>query len=458
MEAPQQSSDTSVLLWLYLIQLTLPLLLLADVLHAMRRGMAAHSDLFLAGVAGLWLLVGLGALLVMRARLLNKLKKPLLAFYAACFCFTFLEFAVHIATGGARPVLWRPGTRLTYQPDPRILPGVTGASHFSVNEVGLRGPSLPRQRPVYKIVAVGGSTTLCLMLDDIEGWPGQLMQEMNLRQRALPVWVGNAGVNGHTAVHHLTLLRTLPFVQESNLVVLLPGINDLQATLSAEGASTQGFLQEDADEFHAYVLAGADSPYPLYRRVRLYRLARRAFDVLVQRSGAMERKSELDEVALRKQRASGIIVPLPNLDIGLREYGERLQRLGQQCKQLNIRCVFLTQPALWRLDLPANEQGLLMFGWVGPKGKPRGYGSPGDLMRAMDSFNRVLLDTCRQYSLECFDLAAAAPKDSSAFYDDVHFNQHGARIVARALADYLLRQPPFGQTANPTPVHMTGPN
>lgn len=66
-----------------------------------------------------------------------------------------------------------------------------------------------------------------------------------------------------------------------------------------------------------------------------------------------------------------------------------------------------------------------------------------DLASAIDLFNQTLLQTCREDGLECYDLAAAFPKDLSVFYDDCHLSEAGARRVAHILADYLSSREPF---------------
>jgi hypothetical protein len=63
----------------------------------------------------------------------------------------------------------------------------------------------------------------------------------------------------------------------------------------------------------------------------------------------------------------------------------------------------------------------------------------------MDLYNGALLNLCRQYKLECYDLASFVPKDTSVFYDDAHFNESGARIIAQLISNYLLSTPPFDQ-------------
>ena len=68
----------------------------------------------------------------------------------------------------------------------------------------------------------------------------------------------------------------------------------------------------------------------------------------------------------------------------------------------------------------------------------RGYVSAPELGRAMAAYNQVLLAVCREDQLECYDMAAAIPKDTSAFSDESHYNDNGARLVADYLAERLL--------------------
>jgi hypothetical protein len=55
----------------------------------------------------------------------------------------------------------------------------------------------------------------------------------------------------------------------------------------------------------------------------------------------------------------------------------------------------------------------------------------------MIEFNAETLAICADRGLSCFDLAAVLPSDTTIFYDDVHFNEQGARAVAAALTPLL---------------------
>jgi hypothetical protein len=87
-----------------------------------------------------------------------------------------------------------------------------------------------------------------------------------------------------------------------------------------------------------------------------------------------------------------------------------------------------------------------LWGGVGYHGAVRGYISAPELGRAMAAYNQVLLGVCGQDQLECYDIAAAIPKDTSAFTDESHYNDNGTRLVSDYLAERLLASPPFNGT------------
>jgi len=439
---------------LYWAQLSLPLLLIVDVLAARILGYVhfglLESDTIVLTGSVLWLSVGLTMLVCSRdrERFLRRASGPLTSLYMLFFCVLLLE-------GGARLVLPRaprlpslrpPGTRVVYDADSQQTPGIAGRKTFTVDEVGLRGPSFPTTSYVYKIITVGGSTTECAALDDSEEWPHLVMEELNAAGNNEKVWIGNAGVSGHTTADHLVLLETLPVFQKVNMVVFLIGVNDLEPAMAFSGEPLQSHLEHQAELVRQSLLAGGTWEYrfPLYKHLAVFRIGRKAGTVIAAklRSDSAQQKW-MDLSKLRQRRADARRIPIPRLENGLAGYRDRVSRLARQCRVLQLRCLFLTQPTIWRNDLSAEEQRMLWWGYVGRWDGPKGYAPAGDLAAGMDRFNRELLGVCKQDGLECFDLAAQVPKSRFAFYDDQHFSAEGARIVSRALTDYLLSRPPF---------------
>jgi lysophospholipase L1-like esterase len=473
-EPQQLAVRPKLLLAAYLIQLLVPAFILLDVAVALGLGYVEFRvRQFVTGLAAacfLWLAVCVLALSFARDRdrYLRKIAKPLMSLYALLFCLFLAELVCRV-TLASKPftlTVWPPGSKWVSQIEPDTFPGVSGTKTFSVNEVGLRGPSLQGMENAYKIVTVGGSSTECLELDDSEEWPHLLMQKLNARQSGRLVWVGNAGVSGYTSVHHLMFLRSLPILRQVDMLIFMIGVNDLQASLAFEGASNEVPLEESASNFREFQI-GFLELQPLYKRLRLYQLGKRA-------TFALERKFKTGSwtwlfnsiPASRRERFEGPVVPLPDLQTGLKEYRQRVLALATECRSMRKRCLFLTQPTMWRSDLTSEEKRLLWSGYVGRLEKPKGYASAADMARATAAYNQVLLDVCAQLRLECLDLAQHVAKDITALFDHAHFNVPGARTVADRLADCILPVPPLAGTlaaGTPNsrlsnPVHNSDPD
>jgi lysophospholipase L1-like esterase len=378
----------------------------------------------------------------------------LLCFYSAALTLGAAEGILRLFAAGPPGrasfySYYTPGTIFVAKVDPRYTPGiVAGCARFTVNEIGLRGPSLkafPSGPRPSVIIAVGGSTTECPFLDDTTEWPHLLMELLNSSAEARPVLVENAGVNGHTTVEHLALLESMRVLRQADLLLFLTGINDLIATLAFEGRPTEAALEKRAARTAQPIAWRERYAAPAYTHLRLFQLVNAA------RKRLLPQEVETGEwlQGYRLQRSRGPVLPLPDLTVGLEEYRTRILRLTRRCRELGKRAVFLTQPTMWRGDLSTAEQRLLWFGRVGRLDHPRGFASSGDLARAMELYNQTLLGVCREQGLECYDLAEAIPKGSSSFFDDCHFTEKGAGQVARFLAGKLRDRLPPGHPAAP---------
>lgn len=452
------SQKCNPLLSVYLLHLLVPAFLLTDFVTAWIGGQVrprlSSFDTAVAGVSAAWLAAGLGAILLSRdrqrfARTVTGLLVTIYVVYATLLLAEGFLHAVPFVS--PIPGQLAPGRSKLGPVDPIEFPGVQGIKTFTINRLGLRGPLPPVDRSIYRIVVIGGSTSICTYLDDFEDWPHVLMETMNAGHQHPVVWVGNAAVSGQNTMHHVVLMQWLPGVLDFDAAVFLLGGNDMNISLAFNGAPTQQALEK-------FIGWEGDLPpgtlyrtwHPYYERLQLTRLARLGLGGLpdILRGSRGERPPDLDVAAYRRQRAAGPVVPLPDLHTGLEEYRYRLLKVVSLCRNIGRRCVFLTQPGMWRNDLSPAELRLLWAGRVGSLAKPTGFVAAADMERAMDSFNGVLRDVCRSDGLECYDLAVHVPKDTSAFYDDVHFNEAGARLTAQNVKEYLLSQPPFRSGAH----------
>lgn len=331
--------------------------------------------------------------------------------------------------------VWPPGLVRVSTPDPEAIPGVSGRSRFSINSTGIRGDEFEPEQ-AYHLLAIGGSTTECLYLDQEEAWP-QIVQTELRRRTGQPAWVGNVGMSGRsTREHELQVEHLLPRHPEIDAIILLVGVNDLHLRLKQGSAYDPMFTERKKGRRHHLLRAFKQSPeaYEDVSRLHaLYRNMKARRDAKVSQDGAGRNYTEWREL---RRNASEIIHEPPDLAAALGEYRRHLEKIVNTARAHGVRVIFLTQPSLWRSDLTAEESALL---WTGYEGETRSrYYSVDRLADAMQAYNDALERFCDRSDVELIDLASRIPRDTSMFYDDVHFTEKGARRVAEVVSDYLI--------------------
>jgi lysophospholipase L1-like esterase len=350
--------------------------------------------------------------------------------------------------------------RTVLKPSSDITPGISGDSEFRTNSDGLRGDELA-PRHTYRILAVGASTTICRLLDQSETWTDLLQQTLNRNTPQKQIWVGNGGVSGLTTNHHVVALQHWPLRElKIDAVILLIGVNDLAIRLSRDSGWEPTSLDTPkvkydllAQNFNGTVVT--DPSAPIYERTAIWRLLRKVKRVT---SGYLEDEYGRSYVTWRqhRQQASEILDRLPDLTSVLNEYARNINRIIDISHEQSVRPIFMTQPTIWKAGLPQNLDSLLWLGGVGDFQRElnRPYYSAAALERGMKAFNDTLLRVCRARHIECLDLSSTLEKDTTVFYDDVHFNESGARKIAETLTRYMLERPPFREPLR-DPVTLT---
>jgi lysophospholipase L1-like esterase len=340
--------------------------------------------------------------------------------------------------------VYPPHLHQVLHPLPAILPGVQGESRFVTNSRGVRSDELDAQY-TYKILAVGGSTTECLYLDQEEAWPYLVQKTLNEMQPDAKAWVGNVGKSGlSTRDHVIELQYLLKQYPDIDAIILLIGVNDLTLRLGQDAAYDPQFLARPDAERTILVRTFSNATAaaePYYKRTSLWQLARKAKSALGPAQNFQDAEGNMYlQWRKHRQNAAAIRQALPDLTSALREYAQNINSIIDLAQRQHVRLIFVTQPALWDVSLPKNLNDLLWLGGVGNFQTEGGkqYYSVAALSKAMAAYNSTLVETCRQRQVECFDLAPLLPRDTSVFYDDVHFNENGARSVAAALTNYLL--------------------
>ena len=339
------------------------------------------------------------------------------------------------ARGSAAFRVWPPGLEAELEPSPEILSGVAGPARIRISSLGFRADERPADVEL-SILALGGSATECLYLDQDETWPALLQGQLATRLTRR-VWIANAGRSGRTTREHALQARhLLAQPPRFDRVLVLTGVNDLCAWL----ASNQERPPE-ADLARAFDVVPRDLvPGPWWRRTALFELLR-GLRTRWQEAPLAQDASGAVYTTWRAHRGSARtwFDELPDAAAALADYRAALLDLSASCTRHGAELVLVTQPALWAGELAPELEARLWMGGVGDYQRSAGsdYYSSAALARGLARFNAELEAFAREQGLLLFDLARALAGDARCFYDDVHFNEEGARRVATLLADGL---------------------
>lgn len=380
-----------------------------------------------------------------------------------------------------RHYVYAPRTTRVWRLNPAWVPGVARETRFTINSQGIRGREFGADE--YRILAVGGSTTESLEQDDSSAWPALVASALPRTADGREVWIGNVGRSGMYSRDHVLHIKYLSAeLPRIDRVLLLVGINDLTVSLAQGDAyvmpppiTDADAEQQQARRAFALVPGRLETPEtsdliaqgaPSYQRTALFQLfvrGRSAAKNLKGASGlAVDQRGEyLVRWRERRRHATRILTQAPDLTAPLAEYRRNLNVIADLAAARKIDLVLMTQPTLWRADLPEEARNLLWFGGLGDfQREAVPYYSVAVLAETMRRYNAVLLDVCRERQLPCLDLAALIPQETTMFDDDCHYTDAGANAVAAAVIEHLRGLPPFTRargTTDPPTGFMTAP-
>jgi lysophospholipase L1-like esterase len=369
---------------------------------------------------------------------IKKVAVPLAAISIGCLLGLLIaELALrYLWSGNQRYYLWAPNYTATLNLEPGVMPGVGKVAHIRINSEGIRGSEWSSERSrEYRILAVGGSTTECLNLDQDKTWPALLQDGLRGVASGRHIWVGNLGKAGLNTRDHLGLMRLAIGQFDVDLIIMLIGGNDMIHRLM-QHSSYDPFFTTDEQRYldwlgSRFAIVPLDREPSFVQRLALRRLVKRTIRV----SQSIQRDHEGTWIVrLREVRKRASLVnDLPPLDSGLDEYKRNIQAIVSEARRRALRMVLVTQPTIWKQDMSDHEQSLLWMGWR-PDGR---FYTTEALAKAMASYNDRLLETCSELTLDCIDLASRVPPTTELFYDDMHFTEAGARRIANELIAYF---------------------
>lgn len=346
-----------------------------------------------------------------------------------CIAFFVCETVLQLVSS-EQFFIWYPNLKEYFTPNPMIFPGVIDTSFFKTNSIGLRRAE-KNSSDVIHIVAIGGSTTECLYLDQKETWPALL--EKHLNQRAGRQYqVLNGGRSSLNSQHHLLQIQKL-LDQEKWIdeIIVLQGINDLQYALS----SGDKYKKKDSNTVYieSFLASPLNKKLPFYKRSYLYSYFNKIRSQLkLMQLGQDPCGRAYDRWRKNRANAVKIVDTTPDLKQSLSDYKETIVSIIDVVQAKNRKILFLTQPTAWNDTSSRIMEKLCWMGWIGKDQNENSghYYSFRQLKKTMDMYNSLLKSICAAKNVLCIDLESSLGKDTTTFYDDCHFNERGAEKVA----------------------------
>jgi lysophospholipase L1-like esterase len=292
------------------------------------------------------------------------------------------------------------------------FPGIQGPQTITTDQQGFRvtRPINYAEKTRYRIFAIGGSTTADIYLDDHKTWT-YLLQERLSRFYHNEVEVINTGVSGLRMRHHVaTLKRIVPY--KPDMVLFLVGVNDWNWHIRDTFGGN--FERHRRKFFLSTTMLGKVLSALFWQfGPNVSGVTVEYGESLAKKRGSLNRKKQYHFTPTSVDQ----------------QYVNMLQQASNICRKFSIECYFVTQPTGYQPE--ASEEFRAGF-WATP--------SEDDYTLDFDSlvhiaalYNSYLTEFATLNKQKYCDLAAKIAPSYENFYDDCHFNEQGAAVVAEAL-------------------------
>lgn len=368
----------------------------------------------------------------------NKLTNILLLTVSLIISIVICEIVLRIISGDEYNI-WLPNLKYVFIPDSKILPGINDTSYFEINERGLRGSNAD-VKDATNILVLGGSAAECVYLDQSETWPALIEKYLN-EESGKKYNVFNGGRSGITSQHHLVQVKKmLEHNKWIDIIIIMEGLNDLQYALSFEN----GYISKDSQRIYeeAFWLSPLKEIKPFYRNTYLFKYLNKIKKASFSYKLAQDPYGySYEKWRNNRARAKEIIHDQPKISQSLADYVKNNQAMIDIVKSNKKRIIFLPQPTAWDTIMAPSFAQLCWYGWIGKSQMDNSgkYYAFSTLKKLLDVYNNALKSICLKNDVEFIELEGRLEKDTTTFYDDCHFNESGARKVAKIVSDYLLQ-------------------
>ena len=320
-----------------------------------------------------------------------------------------------------------------YPPHP-FLQAVPAMAADHVNPQGFRGESIARDKPprTFRIFTIGGSTTLGVNNSYEESYPYLLQEALRARYPGVQIEVQNAGCAWYTSAHALVSYTLEVRQYQPDLVIFFEAINDLVRSFSPSWLATGPFKPDYSHYLGPYArMLGPEASYfdpsgglLTWQMVRKW--LRGDPDPL--RTGDRQNIARMSERLIETDRPSFR---------SLTSYRRYYEGVVHGVRADGAALMVASQPYLFHPDLTVDEKRLL---WFSPLLCAENGVCPSlaAMIRGMETYNAASREIAAARGVPYLDFAAAVPKTTEFFIDDVHMKKAGNALVAARAAEAII--------------------
>jgi lysophospholipase L1-like esterase len=303
---------------------------------------------------------------------------------------------------------WTPHPYLAYYPTPNYQKGLT--SH---NSLGYRHEEFSLEKPdgVYRIVALGGSSTYDVSIkDNGETFTAQLEKLLDEEYGYQNVQVINAGVPGYNSWEILVNLQFRVLDLDPDLVIIYEGTNDVHARM----VEPEAYRGDDSGRRQAWQAPRV----ALWEHSALLRILGRALN--------FSRQVSVDDFVsaptyvswpFESRLVEANLDPAEVLEQNPPIYFRRnLKNMVAVARAHNVKILFST----WAHSPNLND-----------------YAAQDYYQNGFKENNDVVKEVAAEQQIPFFDFAAVMPQEAVYWADGRHVNEAGALVKARLFALFI---------------------
>lgn len=297
--------------------------------------------------------------------------------------------------------------------------------------------TLPKEKSpgTVRILCLGGSTTLCIALEEDKRYPAVLEDILNETYPGTTFEVLNAGMEWYTSEHSLINYVTYCRQWQPDIVLVMHGFNDAYRSFTPS-LWTLGDYDDRWSHFYGSAINGAKPtvPYSIFIARRLTRWFRNI--PLIMRNKSTYKESPDYDPAFGV-RLRPVDYPIERfVSLGASKW--YLETLLTVIAGDGARAVVVSQPTVYSDAMSEEDVDKLWMNKQFFREETNGvfeYASPENCAQVMLVYNNAGRDVARARGAFHVDAASLFPRDRTHFIDDCHYTVPGARRMAEIVAE-----------------------